>query len=189
MIFLLLFLSSLTLMSVLALLPTVSEIKFTLNGSARLEFTVAFLKIELYDFGGGKNKSSITFYKKLAKRITELLSHSAVKIEDLKISIPKQNNYTNSHFIIPYLYHAAISALIAYLKSKSEKLSVRENAVCISSENEDGISLGISLRAELFYVLRAIVQILADQRADAKTADKKRPPRKEARAYRVKKGS
>ena len=175
-------------MSVLALLPTVSEIKFTLNGSARLEFTVAFLKIELYDFGGGKNKSSITFYKKLAKRITELLSHSAVKIEDLKIPIPKQNNY-NSHFIIPYLYHAAISTMIAYLKSKSEKLSVRENAVCLSSENVDGISLGISLRAGLFYVLRAIVQILADQRADAKTENKKRPPRKEARAYRVKKGS
>ena len=163
-------------MSALALLPTQSKITLSVKNGARLEFTVALLKIELYNFSEGGGSATFAFYQKLISRIAELISHSSVTLEELRIPMLTKASNTPTAFIIPYLYHAAISSSLVYLKSKAEKLTVRENAISVSKEG--GVSLRISARVRIFYVLRTILQIAADKKA----TDKKPSPKGVARA-------
>lgn len=175
--FLFLFLLSLLFMTALALIPTSSKITFTVGGGTRLVLTVAFLKAELYNFSEGDGGASFALIRKILLRISSLLKHSSVTVEELRVPKSVIDNFSLKAFILPYSYHAVISAIIAYLKSNTEKLNIGDNAIALIPEAEATASLRISARVPFFYVIRAILQIVVDT--------KRSKPKKSGRAAKA----
>ena len=160
-------------MTAIALIPTRSKITFIFKGEARLEITVAAIRLELYDLKGGKGGNQSAQIRKIFARITELLRHSTLTVEELKIPKYGEELFSPFGFLFPYGYHAAVGAIVAYLRSNTEKLNIRDNAIILIPDYGEGFSLRLSAHSSVFFILRAVLLILFDKRAISRKEVKK----------------
>ena len=154
------------------LLISYSKVRLVFHRKTRLEITVAFLKLELYNFekSGGK-RPSFSFYRHLLKRLQKLFSVSRVVIEELDFPISIQKD--EARYTSPYRYHTAVSALIAYIGSHSHSLDIIDDAVNVyQSDNKgDTVKLKLTARTRLFYILKTVYFIVHDKRKSEQSED------------------
>lgn len=160
-------------MVLLALLPMKTRITFIAKGEFRVIITAALLKVELYNFSDGGGEGSFALARRIFARILRLAGHSTLTVEELKVPKIGASELTPSAYILPYCYHAVISATIAYLRSNTEKLNIRDNAIILIPDGEGGFSLLLSARVGFFFVLCTVLQIIRDQRSQKRKEVKK----------------
>ncbi len=157
---------SFIILIVIALIPSHSKITLIIKKGLRLEITFALFKLELYDFSDGKGgrRASSALYRRFLSRIWEFLGKCDLTLEELHIPRGSVDPFSTAAFISPYGYHIAISTVIAYLRSNTEKLNIRDNAVILIPDDKGGFSLRLSARTRMIYAIRAVLFILSDKR-------------------------
>ena len=164
---------SLILLLSFFLLISYSKVRIIFHRRTRLEITIAFLKLELYNFEKKNSKRpNIRFYKCLHARLARLFRVSHVVVE--RLDVPIASSRDKPVYILPYGYHTAISAAIAYIGSYSRRLDVEDGAVNLFFPNDDGRSLQLRLtaRTRLFYILKTVFFIVSDRKKIEEKEDK-----------------
>jgi len=167
------FISSLIIMTVIVLIPTISKITLIYKKEPRIEITVALLKIELYSFSDSKGGTSAALITRIISKIVKMLGFSKLTLEELCIPLVKAERPSIPNIFLKYGYRGAIASFIAYLNAVSEKLNIRDNAVILVPDSEEGFSLRLSARVPIFYVVRTVLNILADKRSIEKEKEKR----------------
>ena len=151
-----------------------AKIKLVISEAMRVEITFAIVTVELSDFKGGssKSKKSFSLYRRIIKRIISIIEKSEVTLHELRLSRGAGLDFSPSSYTAPYRYHIAISALLAYIRGKAQKLIIEDNAVILIPDEDEHFSLILTLRTRLFYVLRNILGILYETRENKKREKK-----------------
>ena len=110
-----------------------------------------------------KVKLPFSFYARLWRNIAAALDSCEVELRELKVPALK-NEIEASSFTSPYRYRTAISTLLAYIETKSKKLTVKDNAITLIPDDENYFHLNISFRLPLFNLIRTLRKILHDKR-------------------------
>ena len=167
-----------TVISIIALIPilllTRANVKIFVSRDTRVEIAFTLFSLELSDFGeGGTKKSPLSQKRRIFSRILYLAEKSEITVKELRITRPGQEDYSPLGFTLPYGLHAVISALVAYLRKKSQSLNIDDNAIILVPDENEPFSLTLLLRARLFHVLHCALGIYKD----TKEIDKKRGKR------------
>ena len=143
------------------------------NKDARVEITFTLFILELYNFkdnsGGGPG---IRFYRRLLSHLSELFERSEVRIGTIGIPKASGGEFSRREFLDPYRYNIAVSAAIAYLAGKSQKLIIDDNAIILIPDNHNGISFDIRIRTQLFYLAKILIAIYFDAKSARKESKK-----------------
>jgi hypothetical protein len=164
------FLPVLLLLLITSCVISYSGVKLIIHGGTRVEITFTLVKLELYDFGKSKGdkKTSFVFYRKLYSRLSSLFKVSTVKIKQLTVPYLPIEDYAPTSFTTPYRFHIAISAFIAYLNKNSQKLTIDDNAVILSPDENAEFSLILTARTRLYHIIRTVLGIIADKKQTEK---------------------
>ena len=146
-------------MLTIALIPTRATVKFSFNGRARIDIFIAMLKIELSDFSSNKGSSLISPLK-IFEELTDLISKSSVRLHELKAP-SLFSAYSPENILLLGSYNSFTSLIIAYLSSNTEKLTVDDGAISIGENPDTKVSIRISFKTEIFYILRTVFRIAA----------------------------
>ena len=150
------------------------KIRLIIYEGLRVEITFTLFTLELSDFSEGSDKNkrhTLSFYRRIAATIIELIEKSDVELERLKVPKESGVDYSNTEYTSPYRYHIAISALIAYIKGKARKLYIKDNAVTLISDRDEKLSFILSIRSSPFYVAKAIMTILVESRRNRRKTE------------------
>lgn len=125
-----------------------------------VEFHFIFFAIVLTERKRRKNGRHLpSFYIDVFKRISQIAPLCEIEINELSIKreIPE---FERKAFTMPYRYHTAISAALAYLGEKAQKLTVNENKVVLSSQENPQTKFNITIRIMLFHLLSQLAKWL-----------------------------
>ena len=110
-----------------------------------------------------KRKRNKNIFPKLNyRRIISLISHSVEKSEILikKIFLPQNTKEDErTSFTRPYRYQSAFFALYAYLSSKAEKLTVYDNAIVLSGDNNE-LQYNFTIKFRLYQLFYLFILLL-----------------------------
>ncbi len=152
-----------------------AKIKITICRDTRVEITFTLITVELSDFGdGGSKKTPFSIKRRIFKRIISLVERSEVSVEELRLSRGAERDFAPASYTAPYRYHIAISALLAYIKGKAQKLNIDDNAIILVPDRDEHFSLILTLRARLFHVLTNAWGIYRDTKETEKKGRKKK---------------
>ena len=99
-------------------------------------------------------------YIRIITDIIDKMNKSNIKVNKVIIPI-KTDNFTKSVILRPIRQHAIICALIAYLRTKTRKLTIEDNAITLSPDiNVTHFYITIKLR--LFQLIRALISLWRD---------------------------
>ena len=156
------------------LLISYSDVVLTLERKTRLEITFAFIKLELYNFGSGKKtvKHPPSFYKSLLKRVNRLFERCVVYLNKLWIPSKETDAECVSAFTSQICCNIAISAFLAYIQSKVQRLYIEENAIIFTKEKTNP-TLILTARGRLFYIVITMLLILLDLNKAKRNESKK----------------
>lgn len=159
---------SLAVLVAFFLLISYSRVRVILHRKVKLEITIAFLRLELYNFEkDSKKRPKYGFYRLLYSRLTKLFSVSEVTVEEL--SLPLGEALGIGAYITPYGYHGAISATLAFLASHSRRLRVTQDAIDLfKTDGKSNARLSLTARTRLFYILKTVFLIVKDKKKTEK---------------------
>ncbi|MBO5907513.1 MAG: hypothetical protein J6Q85_05140 [Clostridia bacterium] len=166
---------SVTIIFIIALIPIMllskSEVKILVSQDTRVEITFTLFSLELSDFGGkGDKKSPFSEKRRIFSRLLSLIEKSDITVKKLRLSRAGGDGFSPLGYTLPYGYHVAISALVAYIRGKAQRLNIDDNAIILIPDGNEPFSLTLLLRARLFYVLTCALGIYRD----TKKSEKKR---------------
>lgn len=131
------------------------ELHFTLS-AIRFERTVA--KSDTPEEKKKKGRTPPSYYREVVHRLTELFEVAELEIRRLFLPVGEGADLYGRRVTAPWRYHTAVSALIAYLDAKSEKLTIHDNAIILNPD--DGrFSLDVTIKVRLFYILRTYLAL------------------------------
>ena len=152
------------------LLSSKADIKIVISKNTRVEITFTLFTLVLSDFDdGGRKKSSFSKKRRIFSSVLSLLEKCELTVEKLRLGRGRGRDFAPTSYTLPYGYHIAISALLAYIRGKSQKLNIDDNAIILIPDEDEEFSLTVSLRTRLFYVLTCAARI----RRDTKEIEKK----------------
>ena len=109
-----------------------------------------------------RKKATISFYSRLFKNISTALGYCEVEIREL--SVPALNDeIKTSSFTTPSRYRTAISAFLAYIETKSKKLTIKDNAINLIPDDKNNFRLNMSFKLPLFELIRTVRKIIHDK--------------------------
>lgn len=108
-------------------------------------------------------KTPISFYPRLWRNISAVLDSCEVEIRELTVPALK-NEIARASFTSPSRYRTAISAFLAYIETKSKKLTIKDNAINLIPDDDNYFRLNISFKLPLFNLVRTVRKIIHDKR-------------------------
>ena len=107
---------------------------------------------------GNKNKKAST--KKYINILSKFLSHIKYCYFEIdRITLPMNRDKFNAFSLIkPYGYQGLLYAIIAYVKTKSSGLIIKDNAI-ISSPDVSEIQFFITIKLRLFQLIYALLTV------------------------------
>ncbi len=100
-----------------------------------------------------KKRRSASYYRAVFRRINELFEVAEVEINKLSVPSEDREDFDSRTMTRPWRYHTAISALLAYLRTKSEKLTVDDNAIILNPDT-DRFSIDMTVKVRLYHLVR-----------------------------------
>ena len=108
----------------------------------------------------GKEKTdniSARAYLRIFGNTLERLRRSKVIIK--KVTLPmKDNDFSSMTLVTPFAYQGLIYAAIAYLRTKTEKLTIFDNAVTSSPDTQE-IQFYLTVKLRLYQLIYAILTV------------------------------
>lgn len=105
-----------------------------------------------------KRKKTLQQYRMVAGPILKLIKSSEIIINRIEFP-PQKGELSNSTFTRPYRYQGAFFALYVYLKSKSEKLTLRDDAIVLSSDSS-ALLYDLTFKLRLYQLIFTVISIV-----------------------------
>ena len=104
-----------------------------------------------------QDKPSALGYIRIITGIVEKIKDSKIEVKRVIIPI-KTDNFNKSAILRPIRQHAFICAFIAYLRTKTEKLIIEDNAITLSPDI-GVIHFYITIKLRLYQLIQALIWI------------------------------
>ncbi len=131
------------------------------DGEFRLQIHFVIFSLTLVNLGRDKgNGVSLGFYSSLIKNLGRLCRLSRIRIMRFSVASDRGNDFTGK-FSLAYGISAAFSALFAYLEQNSKKITIEDNAVILTPDNNDTL-IEVRLYTELYNVVISSAKLIFD---------------------------
>ncbi len=111
----------------------------------------------------GNNADNRLRRKIVLHRVFEGLRHAELEVR--RLSVPIYFPYTDPAraCLLQYRYHAIISTVLSFLKSKAKSLTVKDNAITLCSDLPPNF-LDVRIKARLFHIISTLALIWHDEK-------------------------
>ena len=148
------------------LLLLAEKMRIGVRYNSRMGVKLAFTLLNItyiYDPKKHKRRRKRSGYSSaypIIKRLLDVLGSATLRVQRLAIAYSTSDNEEHVEYYRKYRYHAAISAALAYLREKSQKLIIYDNAIILIPDGNVKFDIHVTLTLKLFHVLRACVDLL-----------------------------
>lgn len=158
------FISILTIFLLFYILTRVIWIRIVSEERIKLEIHLPILSIKIVndtDGGNAKKKPrenehlSIVAYIRIISAVIQKIHTSRIEINRIAIPLDKQK-LTKGNFFGPIGYQYAIFGVIAYLNTKTEKLTIEDNAIILSPDIKKA-QFYITVKPRMYELIFALI--------------------------------
>lgn len=148
------------------LLLLTEKMRIDVRYNSRMGVKLAFTLLNItytYDPKEHKRRRKRNGYSSaypIIRRLLDVLGATTLRVQRLAIAYSDADGEEHVGYYKKYCYHAAISAALAYLREKSQKLIIYDNAIILIPDGDVKFDIHVTLTLKLFHVLRACVDLL-----------------------------
>ena len=112
---------------------------------------------------GNNRRENKKNYIRIFSKILEIVDHCEIEVNSLLIP-QNEKTFSVSTTTAPYRYHALLSALIAYIATKAQKLTICDNAIRLIYDDSASLQFNITLKLFTHNLIRDLIIFLSKNR-------------------------
>lgn len=108
----------------------------------------------------------------IISRATEMLRHSTMEVRRLSVPSALPHSTAPGRYFLPYGYHIAVFALMAFLETRTKELILQDGAISVDGEQNASFALDVTVTVRLFYIIKPVVGLIRDIKFKGKKKEK-----------------